>query len=348
MTSSVRHRFLLLDALRGVAAVAIVLYHAGTANEIHWLGARAYLAVDFFFVLSGFVIAYAYEERLVDGAMSALEFLRVRVIRLWPLTALAALVGLAATIAAPDVMANGLVSSEALALATGCALLMLPNLGSSAGAAYPLNPPIWSVAYELVANFAYGVFAPRLTSARLRLVAIVAGLGLLVVTVRANTANNLDPARVVYSFAVGVLLYRSHRAGRRAPRLPPLAIAALLAAALFVPDVAGVSHGVTDATIALVGFPAVVWLGASVELEAAARVAEFAGEVSYPLYAIHYPLIVGAAAVAGANGWPALAVLVLATAAIVALAFLVSRVYDRPVRAALAGIRLGRRVGATS
>ena len=65
-----RHRFLVLDGLRGLAAIAVALYHAGLALGVPYLTTRAYLAVDFFFVLSGFVIAHAYEDQLTSGALS--------------------------------------------------------------------------------------------------------------------------------------------------------------------------------------------------------------------------------------------------------------------------------------
>jgi peptidoglycan/LPS O-acetylase OafA/YrhL len=61
-----KHLFSALDAMRGIAAVSVVFYHAGIHSGLPLLP-HAYLAVDLFFVLSGFVIAHAYEEKLHHG-----------------------------------------------------------------------------------------------------------------------------------------------------------------------------------------------------------------------------------------------------------------------------------------
>jgi peptidoglycan/LPS O-acetylase OafA/YrhL len=77
------HQFATLDGLRGVAAIAVTSLHFRFELG-KFLLPHSYLAVDFFFVLSGFVLAYAYEDRLSEG-MKPIQFLRLRVIRLYPL-----------------------------------------------------------------------------------------------------------------------------------------------------------------------------------------------------------------------------------------------------------------------
>jgi len=77
-------RYEALDGLRGVAAVAVMLYHIGGWTGRPWLAAHGYLAVDFFFCLSGFVLAHAYGRREIGW----LGYMRARLIRLWPLIAI--------------------------------------------------------------------------------------------------------------------------------------------------------------------------------------------------------------------------------------------------------------------
>lgn len=342
-----QHRFVALDGLRGIAALAIVLYHGGTALGLTALATRAYLAVDFFFVLSGFVIAHAYQEKLVAGAMSPRDFLRVRIVRLWPLAALGGAIGAVASVVAPRAMGNGASASPAFGLLVASALLLVPNVGSSVSGAYPLNPPIWSVAYELAANYVYGLFARRLTSRRLAAIALVGGVALVVATVADNGANNLNPARVVYSFAVGVLLYRAFARGTRAPIVRPSVLAFALVAALFLPDVPGVSHGVLDAALIVLVFPAIVWIGASCAgTGRTGRVSALSGEASYPLYAVHYPIIVGC--LGAISPTASRAVILPALVGLTALAtissIIIARVYDAPIRSALTRVSLRARV----
>ena len=86
--SSVQHRFLLLDGLRGIAALMVLGYHlfeaiafAANAPEQHMF--HGFLAVDFFFILSGFVMGYAYDKRW--NSMTIGQFIRLRLIRLHPI-----------------------------------------------------------------------------------------------------------------------------------------------------------------------------------------------------------------------------------------------------------------------
>ena len=84
----------ILDGLRGIAALTVVWFHIFEAFATSHLDQRinhGYLAVDFFFILSGFVIGYAYDDRWKK--MTVTEFLKRRLIRLHPMVVIGAVIG---------------------------------------------------------------------------------------------------------------------------------------------------------------------------------------------------------------------------------------------------------------
>src|SRR3954468_16903005 len=85
-TSSASVRFEALDALRGVCALLVVLFHIPIYHALKGVGAFANLqfCVDMFFALSGFVLCHAYGRRLSDGD-GGIRFMAMRLARLWPL-----------------------------------------------------------------------------------------------------------------------------------------------------------------------------------------------------------------------------------------------------------------------
>jgi peptidoglycan/LPS O-acetylase OafA/YrhL len=84
-------RFALLDELRGIAALAVCLFHIGTRATGVQLFPNGYLAVDFFFMLSGFVLAEAYQRLGRTGAGGGMDwagFARRRLVRMAPVAVL--------------------------------------------------------------------------------------------------------------------------------------------------------------------------------------------------------------------------------------------------------------------
>ncbi len=290
-----RERLFTLDAMRGVAAILVVMYHF--ADVAFPVAPSGYLAVDFFFALSGLVIASNYESRL-RGALTASRFMLERLIRLWPMFIVG--VGFAAVkclgqIAAHDDKALTL-SGMAVVLATE--VFMLPSPVGS-GSLFPMNGPAWSLFFELVIN---GAFAVLLFRFRKSWLCAAAGLGALLVipsTLKAGGMNvgwEWDTAiaglgRVLYSFTIGILLYR---AGVTTPRrrgwMMALPIAALVA--LLVLPVAPAWRLPFDLTVAWAASPLLLILGARWQapkwLE---KPCEILGDLSYPLYAVHFPLV---------------------------------------------------------
>ena len=282
------HRFLVLDGFRGLAAGGIVLYHVATALGLHALAGRAYLAVDFFFVLSGFVLAHAYEERLRTGTITPTRFLSIRFARLWPMAAAGSLLGCAATIARFEGMPFRAASAFEIVVAAAFASLLLPDLMPGTPA-FPLNPPHWSIFLEVAANYVYAFIAPLLSTRLLASGVAVSAVWLASDTLTFGNANHIASARVAYGFFVGVLIYRSWLRGMRPTFLRAAPLAVVLTAALFSPSILG-SAG-TDTISQLIVFPTIVWVGASASPGKVAALCRVGGTISYPLYVVHYPVL---------------------------------------------------------
>jgi len=152
----IKSRFGTLDGLRGVAAIVVVLFHAIFGA---WVPRFGYLAVDLFFILSGFVLSHAYDKRFVAG-MSVAEFLSLRVVRLYPLYLLGLVLGLCVVRINPSIMdapAAGVLLNFVLNL------FDLPGMeipGTLYRELFPLNVPLWSLFFEFwVANLIFGICA---------------------------------------------------------------------------------------------------------------------------------------------------------------------------------------------
>jgi len=291
MTVETRHKFRTLDGIRGVAALLVVMRHA----EPYFRGlprTESYLAVDLFFVLSGFVLAHSYQARL-DAGMTAIRFMRLRFIRLYPLYAL----GLAIAVAAVVFEAFcGIAPPAWVDVAALLAVLMLPSpvYGVPAGV-FPLNGPSWSLFFELMANAVMGAGWRVLTNRVLAVACVAFGASLISVTINLRNANFGDlwitfPVgfdRTCFSFFVGVLLYRLHE---RVPlRFNPWFVLALAGAALaYGPPQAW--RAAYDLFWILCGFPLLVVGAAHVEPRRFSAVFGLLGTVSYPVYIIHDPL----------------------------------------------------------
>lgn len=255
-----------------------------------WRPVSAYLAVDLFFALSGFVLAEAYFRRLDEG-LSFPAFMGKRLARLWPLYAL----GLAIA-AAP--VAVGVIQGHApirAMIPILPAALMLPWPGPE-GQLYPLNFVAWSLAYELIAN-AVMVLCWRWLS-RTVLLAIVAasavGLAASVLTfgsldlgfTLAGAPTAL--ARVLFSFFLGVLIWRA----RPAPSgISPWVSVLLLALVLACAPSPGLRPIFDLAAVTMI-LPGVLWLGAAGEPGAVSLpIFRAAGAASYAVYVTHVPIL---------------------------------------------------------
>jgi len=309
-----------LDAGRGIAAIAVLLYHAGIVSGLGWLP-RSFLAVDYFFLLSGFVIAGAYEDRLRDGRLSMAAFLKMRIVRLAPCALLGMALGAFGRVAAGQAIAAPELSGIFLLPALGLAIL------------YPLNMPVWSLLLEACANVLHAV---ALSKAGLRtMAAILLVLGLfmlymLVVDRNVNVgpfADQLPRAlvRVLFGYVAGVMFWRYLRFRPSGGAwISMVAIAAVLLGVFPLPDLVVVTAAL------FVIFPMSLVTGlAPTGSRIGERLFLWLGAISYPLYAIHFPLLVLGRDVLRLNGGVSWAIL---SAFILATAWLVDLQFDRPIR----------------
>lgn len=354
---SKRH-YPILDGLRGVAALLVVAFHlfeAHAASRFVQVINHGYLAVDFFFVLSGFVIGYAYDDRW--GTMSTTDFFKRRLIRLHPMIVVSMVIGALlfytqAGALFPKIEQTS-VGSLLLVMVVGMTLIPVgPSMDIRGWSEmHPLNGPGWSLFYEYVGNLLYALVVRKFSNWMLALCVFVFGCALVHYCVTGPQGDviggwSLEPAqlrigltRLLYPFFAGLLLSRVVKVGQVPHSF--LLCSILIAAALILPRFGGEHslwmNGLYESLVIVLVFPLVVYLGASgaVKSGLSARVCTFLGDISYPIYIIHYPFIYTYTAwvqdnkIPLAQGWPiALATLV----ACVLLAFICLKFYDVPVR----------------
>lgn len=288
MTTQTRH-YPALDGLRGLAALSVVVYHLGLTNRVN-LAPNAYLAVEFFFALSGFVLARAYAERL-DRSLSLWGFILIRLIRLMPLIIVADLIAAAIFYT----YYPGGHSRWLLAVVLGALNIPLLAAQEFQGGRFifPLNPPQYSLFFELAANV---VWAPL--HRRRKVLAALCVLGfVLVATLGGGGGDQVNGfwsgfPRVGGLFLLGVLLSDLE------PKLPAWTNhiwTAVLAATLAFSAwffFAGPDNDWTWYPWSLLVVPVLVVAGARAQLpDAWARINRGLGDLSYPVYALQGPLI---------------------------------------------------------
>jgi peptidoglycan/LPS O-acetylase OafA/YrhL len=347
-----RRTYATLDAMRGVAAVMVVMRHATPYFGPGLQHTESYLAVDLFFGLSGFVLAHAYSERLSAG-MGVMRFMAVRVARLHPLYLLGlALGGLVEMIALKSGHPALTLREIATAGALGALMLPSPPMGRLVEI-FPLNSPSWSLFFEFVANAVMALVWKRLSDRVLAAICAVCGVGLAIAVTTGGTADlgfswtNLVGGflRVGFSFFLGILIYRKRELMRISA--PPWVLLAALALALACTPPASLRPFYDLFWIGL-GFPILIALAAQREPRAGAAVFRFLGVTSYAIYVLHMPLqrlLRGLLLkyahfeVADHRAWAG----PLLLAGLLAVCWAVDRVYDQPVRKALTGWMTARR-----
>lgn len=366
-TASPRHRYEILDGLRGVAALLVIWYHVFEAFATSPVDQRfnhGYLAVDFFFVLSGFVIGHAYDSRWQRG-MTAGRFIVRRIIRLQPMVIIGVMLGVVSFIIQGCERWDGTaVSTSAVIVSFLLGLFMLPALPGTMpevrgnGEMFPLNGPSWSLFFEYIGSIGYALWLHRLSRRGLRLFTVLSGVALAVWTLSDmsgsyHTGFGWSMAdygfvggllRLSFSFSAGLLMAR----GFKPMRIGACGFAlcsALIVVMLAMPYISAdggksIANGCYDLFCTLLVFPAVVYIGASTPNGSGIsdRVCRFLGSISYPVYIIHYPMMylfyayVWSEGLTFAQTWP-VAVAICLGAIILARLFL--KYYDEPLRAYL-------------
>lgn len=290
-----KEHFKTLDGLRGVAAVAVLVGHASEVFLEHSLVPRKLLAVVFFFLLSGFVIAYAYEEKLRRG-LGLRDFLIRRAIRLYPLVFLGATFAFGQFLLYNLSVDHARFGSSALhELARGgyyygLAAASVPCLTCGQEALYfPANPPGWSLFYELIAYAVFGLVCFRLRSSYLGLLAVCLLIGATYATVQFGEAPfHWRAAHALGGFLLGVLLYRFRTRYRF---IVPGANLTTLGATLLAFCVAPVAWGPAISVVAIwLAFPLLIVAGSGPRTSDQ-HLADALGELSYPLYIVHWPVL---------------------------------------------------------
>jgi len=338
-----KKHFEILDGLRGIAALAVVVFHfmewAYTDFSKNFI-AHGFLAVDFFFCLSGFVIAYAYDDRI--SKMGIMEFFKVRIIRLHPLVILGSVLGLLAFLFDPFGGHPELYSTGKIVLTFLCSMLLipLPIIEDRGFNLFSFNAPSWSLFWEYIANIIYAVVLYKIKRNLLLFLTVVAGVVLVFV---ANRSGNLlggwsgptffdGAARIAYSFLAGLLIYRSNWILKN--NLGFLGIAVLLILAFVMPF--SKWNWVTEPLVVIIYFPLLVALGAGATLKTSFRkLCLFSGKISYPLYMTHYAVLwmFGNYYLSHKPNTEQLTyIIIIALVLLVALAYLVMKFYDIPVR----------------
>jgi peptidoglycan/LPS O-acetylase OafA/YrhL len=299
MTTAIRHskHLPVLDGARGIAALAVFGYHiAPYFGGLPWLQG-SFLAVDLFFILSGFVIALSYEARLLDGRLPFGRFVRVRVVRLYPLYLLACLIGFFYVVVKLVTGQPDAPTPLDLVAALPGTVLMLPSpMTSDWGfTPFPFAPSAWSLSLEFWFNILYALVVIR---CGLRGLAVLAAASLAVLVQQALAFGSLDmgwniatlvggSARFWFSFTLGVILFRLHRAERRLPRVAIWAGVPVFGFAAVPADAVGLGL-----VWIVVLFPAALLIGAAVTVgPRLAMVCDHLGRLSYGIYILHAPLV---------------------------------------------------------
>lgn len=343
-----KQHFEILDGLRGVAALAVVLFHfmewVFPDPGKNFIG-QGFLAVDLFFCLSGFVIAYAYDDRI--ASMGLRQFFAARIIRLHPLVVAGSVLGLLAFLfdpfgGHPELYSTGKI---VLSLLSSLFLIPFPAIADRAFNLFSFNAPAWSLFWEYVANIVYALVLYRIGRRYLLLLTILSVVAICFVAYRSGNLLGgwSGPtfwdgcARVSYSFLAGLLIYRSNWIIKN--KLGFTGLTLLLLLAFLMPF--SKWNWITEPVVVLFYFPLLIALGAGTTLSSGAKdICIFSGKISYPLYMTHYAVLwmFGNYYTAHKPGTAQLALIVIGgILLLVGAAYLVMVAYDSPVRRYLSG-----------
>jgi peptidoglycan/LPS O-acetylase OafA/YrhL len=330
-----RKRYLVLDAMRGVAAIAVVMVHIPEALGIP-KPLSCGLAVDLFFLISGFVIEHAYGDLLRDG-LGFWKFARLRIVRLYPVYVLGLVCYATFLLLRPGTDHLSILIASAFAalyLPTPAGISFDPNF------AFPINPVSWSLFCELIVNLVYAVFFLHIK--RRALISIICLSAIVLTCLMLNDFDTGGPwafevtglIRASFSFFLGVLIRRLLMPG--AINVPSWVFL------LFLVPIFGLlpaHQRVYELVVILAAFPILLSLAARTAPENTFLVGLYdrLGALSYPNYVLHMPMIlwISAAAprlighqIADLAPWTGIAIIVI----IAATAYFVDRKYDDPLR----------------
>jgi peptidoglycan/LPS O-acetylase OafA/YrhL len=344
MLPKTKQHFKILDGLRGIAAISVVIFHfmefAVPDYKDNFI-AHSYLAVDFFFCLSGFVIAYAYDSKV--ESMGLVRFIQSRLIRLHPLVIIGALLGLITFIFDPfSNLYQGYGLGKTLLMFLSAALLIpYPLVHERYFNLFHLNPPTWSLFWEYVANIFYVFVLYKVKNQLLWVLMIIAAL---LLGYEAFHVGNLavgwggdnffgGGARIFYSFLAGMIVYRSNWIIKS--RMGFLLMGILLFVVFLIPF-NDKMNWITDAVTVIFYFPFLIALGAGATLTSGYdKICKFFGDISYPLYMVHYPFLWIFLSYVETKKPPMnemVVVMIISLFLLIGLAYLIMIFLDQPIR----------------
>lgn len=310
----------LLDGLRGVAALMVIWYHVfegyafagGTTIDTFNHG---YLAVDFFFILSGFVIGYAYDDRWGKN-FTMKDFIKRRLIRLHPMVIMGAVVGAITFYIQGSVQWDGThIGISMVMLSLLCTIFFIPAMPGVGyevrgnGEMFPLNGPCWSLFFEYIGNILYALFIRRLSNKALTIVVVLLGVALASFAIfnvsgygNIGVGWTLDGVnfiggllRMLFPFSMGMLLSRNFKPMklRGAFWICTLVMIALFAVPYLEGTESICTNGIYEAFCIIIAFPILLRIGASGTTtdKKSTQICKFLGDISYPIYVIHYPFM---------------------------------------------------------
>lgn len=294
-----------LDLCRGLAALVVLIYHTEFlfVRDIKLIP-RGYLCVDFFFLLSGYVIANSYERKILAG-LGIWEFTVLRAARLWPLVALTTVLGLIVQLPRWQRDFGGL-DPLAIVVTVVSNGATLPSPMSPTHFLFPLNGAAWSIFFEVAANLAFVLLVPALSRRLLLGIIILSGCILVAVGVVNGTVDvGMATAnfvfgfpRVALTFFLGVYLYRTVRRGadEHVQGPAPLIVGLLVTLGMVCLPRAtsAAANGIIDCFIIAFAFPALLVLALRTRFRSWGNaVAWLAGGISYSVYLLQTPLLIG-------------------------------------------------------
>lgn len=342
-------RFHLLDFLRGIAAISVVIYHFSLKVGMYGIMGHAYLAVDFFLVLSGFVIETSYSNRIKFGEMNFHQFSLARLIRLLPLVFIGTSMGAFFMSFASDKHTHmDYDSSIPLWYIMGIFLLpVLWEIGNHG--IFPINRPLWSLFFEIISNI-FHFFALR-AQRRLRIyltTMFICFIGLLYIVICQLTVDVgfnketflLGFPRVIFSYTLGAILANVNL---RLPVLNAWQSGLIMALIFLIPGLTYIGF-----FSPFVDLLAITVINPLVVLSAAKNKTHYGrlsivcifGDVSYPLYTLHDPFVRVISTFLSARHLPStinICVVVFSTFVIAAISYFVYLKIDNPVRSYLRG-----------
>lgn len=321
-----KQRYEILDGLRGVAALMVIIFHFfelySFENPYKQIINHGYLAVDFFYVLSGFVLGYAYDDRW--DKMSYWDFYKRRLIRLHPMVIAGTLIGMCYFFLSECIFCPNIESVNPLYffLTIIMSLFMIPCPAQMDirgwGETNSFNGPNWTLTYEYIVNILYSLIFRRLHTIIIGILTLASALLLINLTCNFDIFNVMKEretkkntviggwsltscelcigfTRLFYPYFAGYLIYRL----KLKVRIPYSFIfcSIILIIFLSMPRVGGEAHpifnGIYESVVIILIFPLVIIVGAgdATKNEIITKICKFIGELSYPIYISHYPII---------------------------------------------------------